>query len=114
MENAATFNRNLAAVGNSVLLIWWGIVIVIDPLTIALGAVGTGLILLGVNGVRRLNRIPTRGSTTTLGVIALAWGILDSALDPRFEISFALLLIVIGLVSLASLWTNRVLNEVKP
>ncbi len=114
MEHAAAFNRNAATFGNSLLLIWWGVVMLIDPLTIGLGAVGTGLILLGVNGARWLKRIPTKRSTTTLGLIALAWGIVDTVLNPRFEISFALLLIIVGLVYLSSLWTNRVLNGVSP
>ncbi len=106
MENAQTFNRNLATIGNGLLLIWWGIVIVVPPLTIGMGAVGTGLILLAVNALRWLNGIPTKGSTTTLGVIALAWGLLEAVLNPRFEISFAMLLIIIGLVSFSSLWAH--------
>ncbi len=111
MENAQTFNRNLATVGNGLLLIWWGIVILVDPLTIGLGAVGTGLILLAVNALRWLNGIPTKGSTTTVGVSALAWGLVDAVWNPRFEISFAILLIIIGLVSFSSLWT-RATSEV--
>ncbi len=110
MENVQTFNRNLATVGNSMLLVWWGIVMIVEPLTIGMGAVGTGVILLGVNLIRYLKGIPTKGSTTTLGIIALVWGMLDSVLDPRFEVSFAMLLIIIGLVSLSSLWTRTQSN----
>jgi hypothetical protein len=106
MENVQTLNRNLATVGNSLLLVWWGIVMIVHPLTIGMGAVGTGLILLGVNASRLLKGIPTKGSTTALGIIALVWGTLDSVFDPRFEVSFAMLLIVIGLVSLSSLWAH--------
>ncbi len=106
MEDAQTFNRNLATIGNGLLLIWWGLVIIVPPLTLGMGAVGTGLIFLAVNALRWLKGIPTKGSTTALGVIALAWGLLDSVLNPRFEISFAMLLIVIGLVSFSSLWTR--------
>jgi hypothetical protein len=106
MDNAQTLNRNLATVGNSMLLIWWGIVMVVHPLTIGMGAVGTGLILLGVNAARLLKGIPTKGSTTALGTVALVWGALDSVFDPRLEISFAMLLMVIGLVSLSSLWAH--------
>ena len=106
MENTQTFNHHLATVGNSLLLVWWGIVMLIHPLTIGMGAVGSGLIMLGVNGIRKLKGVPTKGSTTTLGVIALAWGLVDSVFNPRFEVSFALLLIVIGLVSFLSVWTH--------
>jgi hypothetical protein len=103
MDTTRTLNHNLATTGNGALLIWWGIVIMVGPLTIGMGAIGTGLICLGVNGVRLLNAIPTKGSTTAVGIIALVWGTVDTIFDPRFETSFAILLIVIGAVVLASL-----------
>lgn len=106
MENTKTLNHNFATIGNGALLIWWGIVIMFDPLTIGMGAIGTGLIMLGVNAARLLNGISTKGSTTVIGIIALVWGTLDTVLDPRFELSFAILLIVIGLVTIASLLTR--------
>ncbi len=105
MEKAETFNHNLSTVGTSLILIWWGIVIIVPPFTLGMGAIGTGLLLLAVNLIRRLRGIPTKESTTTLGVIALIWGILYSVFDPGFAISFALLLIVVGLVSISSLWS---------
>jgi len=103
MENTQTLNRNFATIGDGALLIWWGIVMMVHPLTIGMGAIGTGVILLGVNAARLLKGIPTKGSTTAVGIIALAWGALDTIFDPRFELSFALMLIVIGVVLLASL-----------
>ncbi|MGZ9224132.1 MAG: hypothetical protein ACXW4M_01100 [Anaerolineales bacterium] len=106
MENTKTLNHNFATIGNGALLIWWGIVIMVDPLTIGMGAIGTGLIMLGVNAARLLNGIPTKGSTTVLGIIALVWGTLDTVLDPSFELSFAIMLIVIGVVRIASLLTG--------
>lgn len=103
MNSTKKLNRTYAAIGESALLIWWGIVIVVDPLTIGIGAVGTGLILLGVNAARYLSRIPTRRATTAVGIIALVWGALDHVLALRFWPSFATLLIVIGVASIASL-----------
>ena len=103
MESSKTLNHNFATIANGALLIWWGIVIMLDPLTIGMGAIGTGLIMLGVNAARLLNGIPTKGSTTVFGIIALAWGTLDTVLNPSFELSFALMLIIIGLVTIASL-----------
>ncbi len=94
MDNARTLNHNFATIGNGALLIWWGIVIMVGPLTVGMGAIGTGLILLGVNAARLRNGIPTKGSTTAVGIIALVWGTLDSVFDPRFETSFAIMLIV--------------------
>ncbi len=101
-----SMNRNLATVGWGALFIWWGISIVIDPITIGTSAIGTGLILLGVNAVRMLNGIPTNGSTTAVGVIALVWGALDHALSLQFGVSFATMMIVIGIVVIASLVTR--------
>jgi hypothetical protein len=103
MENIKTLNHNFAVIGDAALLIWWGIVIMIDPLTIGMGAIGTGLIALGVNAARLLNGVPAKASTTFIGVIALVWGTIDTIFDPRFELSFAILLIVIGLATIASL-----------
>lgn len=102
MHNPQTLNRTLATIGDGTLLIWWGISILIDPITIGMSAIGTGLILLGVNAARWLNGIATKGSTTALGIIALVWGMLDTVFDPRFELSFAMLLVVIGVVILTS------------
>ncbi len=90
-------------IGWSALLIWWGIVIMIDPLTIGMGAIGTGVIMLGVNAGRSLKGISAKGSTTVVGIMALVWGVLDVALNPRFEVSFAMMLIVIGAILLVSL-----------
>jgi hypothetical protein len=110
MDNSRSVHLDYSTIGWSALSIWWGIVIMLDPLTLGMGAIGTGLILLGVNAARSRNGVPTKGSTTVVGVIALVWGGLDQVgsmlnksgaahLPP--ELSFALLLIVIGLVLLA-------------
>ncbi len=106
MNNTQAMNRNYATVGWGALLIWWGIVIVIDPLTLGMGAIGTGVILLAVSAARLVKGIPAKGSTIALGVVALVWGILDQALALRFGPSFATLLIVIGVVMIASLLTQ--------
>ena len=100
MDNARTMNSIFSKIGDNALLIWWGVVMMVHPITIGMGAIGTGLILLGVNAARLLKGIHTKLSTTTLGVMAILWGALDTAFHPRFEVSFALMLVVIGLVSL--------------
>ena len=106
MENTKVLNHHIATIADGLLLVWWGVVIVIDPLTIGFGAIGTGLIMLGVNGVRLLKGIPTKTSTTALGLVALVWGILDQVLALHFWPSFAALLIVIGLVQILFSLTN--------
>jgi len=103
MENTKNLNHNFATIGNGALLIWWGVVMMVHPLTIGMGAIGTGLIMLGVNVARLLKGISTKGSTTIVGAIALVWGTLDTIFNPRFEFSFAMMLIIIGLAKIASL-----------
>ncbi len=101
MGKKSTFNHNLSVFGWGALLIWWGISVMIDPITLAISAIGTGLIMLGLNAVRYYKGIPTVHTTWTLGIIALAWGALDQArmaLHYPAGASFALLLVVIGLV----------------
>jgi len=102
MNNAKRLDSTFSKIGDNILLIWWGIVMIVHPLTIGMGAIGTGLILLGVNAARRLKGIPTKLTTTVIGSMAILWGLLDTVFHPRFEVSFALMLIVIGLVSLAT------------
>ncbi len=103
MEDKVKANHVVAGVGWGMLLIWWGISIAVGPITIGMSAVGTGLILLGVNGARLLRGIPTVASTTVAGLAALVWGALDTALGLSFGASFAVLLIVIGVCVIVSL-----------
>jgi len=98
MEAVKSLNHTFAAFGEGLLLIWWGVVMMVDPLTIGIGAIGTGVIFLGVNAARWLNGIPTKRATTVIGIIALVWGALDQAFTLSFESSFAVLLIVTGAV----------------
>ena len=102
IDNQGT-NRSLATVGWGALFVWWGISILIDPISIGMSAVGTGLILLGVNAARMLRGIPIQTSNTPVAVIAIVWGLLDHVLSLPFWTSFATLMIVIGVVAIASL-----------
>ncbi len=100
MDDKKRFNHQLATMAWGALLIWWGVVIVVDPFTIAIGAIGTGLILLGVNAIRALKGIPIKNSNYSVGIIAIVWGVLDQVrhmlgLDPW--LSLALLLFVVGI-----------------
>jgi len=105
MANTKTLNHDFATLGNGSLLIWWGLVFMFDSLTIGMGAIGTGLIMLSVNAARLMNGITTRGSTTVIGILALVWGTLDTVFSMSFEVSFAMMLIVFGLITIASLLT---------
>ena len=102
LENQA-LNRTYATIGWGALFVWWGVSIMIGPITIGMSAVGTGLILLGVNVARWLKGIPINHSNTPLAVVAIVWGSLDHLLHLSFGASTATLLIVIGLVVITSL-----------
>lgn len=106
------FNQNLSTFAWGSLLIWWGISFMIDSITLGMCALGTGLILLGVNALRLFKGIPTLGSTTFIGIVALFWGMLDQArtmmaLSP--DLSWALLLVVIGVV----FWAEVLLPQLR-
>jgi len=107
MENTQTskLNSSLETVAWGVLFVWWGVTELVSVLPDGTGAIGIGLILLGLNVVRVLNGIPTRSLTTIVGILALVWGGVDlaaSVLRPPVELpTFAILLIVLGAILLA-------------
>ncbi len=105
MENVRTLNRNLEAMAWGALFIWWGITELFPFLPHGTGAIGIGLILLGLNAARSLNGAQASGLTITLGILALVWGGLElagSLLALPFQIPvFAILLIVLGAIMLA-------------
>lgn len=108
MDNTKSLNSILETIAWGLLLILWGFTILFNFVPAGVGLAGTGLILLGLNGVRSLNGIPTRGETTILGIFALVWGGLELGgliQDLPFEISdwaiFAILLIVLGTILIA-------------
>ena len=105
MENTRTSDRNLETVAWGALFIWWGITELVPGLPHGTGAIGIGLIWLGLNAARALKGVPTSGLTTTLGILALVLGGLElasSAMHLSFELPvFAILLIVLGVIVLA-------------
>ena len=105
MDNVRKLNRNLETVAWGAFFIWWGITELFNFLPHGTGAIGVGLIWLGLNAARPLNGIPASGFTTTLGILALVLGGLElasSVLRLPFEIPvFAILLIVLGVIMLA-------------
>jgi len=104
MNATQTQNRNFEAIAWGALLIWWGITELVKVLPVGIGAIGIGLILLGLNVARSLNGLPASGFSTTLGVLALVWGGLELAgalLRLPFELPvFAILLITLGVLLL--------------
>ena len=105
MENTRSLNRNLETYAWAAFFVWWGITELFKFLPAGTGAIGFGLILIGLNAARSLNGIPTSGFTITLGILALVLGGLELAgffLNLPFQLPvFAILLIVLGVIVLA-------------
>lgn len=104
MNTTKKTNRNFEAIGWGVLFIWWGISVLVPSLPNGSVAIGTGLILLGVNAARMLSGVPISSFSTTIGILALVWGVLELAgvlVGLPFELPiFAILLIVLGVIIL--------------
>lgn len=88
------------------LFIWWGLrwwpLIVLPN---GSGLLGTGLIMLGLNAARSRKGIPTRSTTTRLGLLALVLGGLLLLTTEIFHLSvevplFESSLIVLGVIIL--------------
>ena len=77
MERTGSMDGLLEGLAWGMLLVWWGLSFVPHFLPNGLDAAGTGIILLGVSGARRLMNLPVRGFTLGFGILTLVWGVLD-------------------------------------
>lgn len=104
MENTRKFNFDLEGIAWGAFFIFWGITEMITSLPEGTGAIGIGLILIGLNIARSLNGRPTSSFTTTFGILALLLGGLELArplLHLSFELPiFAILLLTLGVILL--------------
>lgn len=104
MNHTQSLNRNFEAIAWGALFIWWGVTELAGFLPNGTGAIGVGLILLGLNAARSFNGVPTSSFSTTLGILALVWGGLElagSVFSLPFEMPiFPVLLIVLGVILL--------------
>jgi hypothetical protein len=112
MDDIQSLKRRYEVIAWGLLLILWGITMLFDFVSVGVGLVGSGLILLGLNAVRWRNGIPTKGSTTALGILALVWGGLELAstlIDPPFQLSGWMILGIVLIV-----WGGiRLLHELR-
>jgi hypothetical protein len=107
MDEIKILNRRYEMVAWGSLAILWGVTILFNFIPFGVGILGTGVILLGVNIVRSIYNLPTRGDNTVFGILMLAWGGLELA-RPLLRIIFksadldwvifAILLIGLGLI----------------
>ena len=104
MNATKSLDRNFDAVGWGALFIWWGISVLVTSLPVGTVAIGTGVILIGVNVARKLSGVPISRFSTTVGILAFVWGVLELVgvlLSLPFELPiFAVLLIVLGVIVL--------------
>jgi hypothetical protein len=104
MENTRKSNINLEAIAWGAFFILWGITQLLPSLLEGMGAIGIGIILVGLNLARSWNGQPTSGFTTTFGILALLLGGLELAspyLHLPFELPiFPILLLALGLITL--------------
>jgi len=105
MNTTKNISRNFDAIGWGALFVWWGISLMLPSMLNGVAPLGTGLILIGVNIARKLAGLPMSGFSTTIGILAIVWGVLELVgvlVNLPFEIPiFAILLIVLGLIVLA-------------
>jgi hypothetical protein len=104
MENTRKSNLDFGTIAWGAIFILWGITEMFTSLPDGTGAIGIGVILLGLNLARSLKGLPTSGFSTTVGFLALLLGGLELArplLHLSFELPvFAILLIVLGVIML--------------
>ena len=106
MENTRKLNLDLGTIAWGAFFILWGITEMFPSLPEGTGAIGIGLILVGLNLTRLWKREPIGGFTTTFGILALLLGALQLA-RPYLHLSFqlpifAILLLALGLILLGS------------
>jgi len=112
MNYSPTRNRNFETVAWGAFFVWWGITEMFPSLPNGTGAIGIGLILLGLNGFRSLNGIAMSSFSTTLGIIALVLGGLELA-QPLLHLPFELPVFGILLVVLGGIFVTRELRQLK-
>jgi hypothetical protein len=112
MENTRTSNLDLGTIAWGAFFILWGITELFPALPEGTGAIGIGVILVGLNLVRLWKGQPASGFTTTFGVLALLLGALQLArplLHLSFELPiFAILLIALGAILVGGALRGRV------
>jgi hypothetical protein len=112
MENTRTSNLDLGTMAWGAFFILWGITELFPALPEGTGAVGIGIILVGLNLVRLWKGQPVSGFTATFGVLALLLGALQLArpfLHLSFELPiFAILLMALGAILVGGAMRGRV------
>lgn len=105
MNDIKTLNQRYESAAWGALFLWIGAVWLVPGEHSGMGWLGIGIILLGLNLVRYLHKIPTNWFSITLGAIALVlgaaklltWQLLRLHVELEF---FPIVLVVIGVTLL--------------
>ncbi len=104
MEKNQNLSHSIDTLAWAAFFIWWGVTELVSTLPAGVGAIGLGIILLGLNLVRYSQGIPASGFTTVLGILALVLGGLELAtvvFNLAYELPiFAILLVTLGVLLL--------------
>jgi len=100
-------NKRLESIAWGFFLIMLGGLMFVPKTTIREGfwSIGIGIIMLGLNFARYLNKIKMSGFTTVLGVIAIVGGVLQLFMLKGFE--GAVLIIILGAYLIVKPWFDR-------
>ncbi len=77
MNETKALNQRYEAIAWGALLLWIGVRDLLPGLPVGTGMLGIGLILLGLNLVRRLSHILVNGVSTALGGVAVFLGAVE-------------------------------------
>ena len=113
MDDARALNRKYETIAWGAFFIWLGITNLFRGLPEGVGAVGIGILLLGLNLARYVSKIPTSGLTIFLGALALVLGLFDLARTVlRLEIELPLLPLL--LIAIGVVWLFRGIVRTNP
>jgi hypothetical protein len=106
-EAKAALNKRLEAMGWGLFLIMLGGFMFVPGESVPRGvwSIGVGVIMLGLNVARYLNRIRMSGFTTALGIIAILGGVLQ--LLGMEALEGGILLIILGAYLILKPWFDR-------
>lgn len=102
MNDIKSLNKRYETIAWGLGLIWIGILGIIPGNQNGIGLLSIGLILLGLNLLRYLKKMPVNGFSSVLGILCSALGVVVLIRQmlgyPSFELDlFAIMLIIIGL-----------------
>ncbi|MFN8597407.1 MAG: hypothetical protein U0559_14645 [Anaerolineae bacterium] len=103
----AALNKRLESIGWGLFLIMLGGFALVPEQTIPKGlwSIGVGVIMLGLNVARYMNKIRMSGFTTFLGILSIIGGVLE--LVGVKDVGGAIILIVLGSYLLIKPWFDQ-------